>query len=82
MTSQATSLGQAAEWGVHAIQSSMPRLKDRFPNEEEEKAHRERKSVLTMVPHLCNFRLEMVGLNQIRNACVPSWSKDADCCVA
>ena len=75
---QATSLRQAAEWGMRAIQSSMPRLKDRFPYEEEEKELKEREIILSIVPHLYNFRLEFVGLNQIRNTYVPSWSKDAD----
>ena len=72
---QATSLRQAAEWGMHAIQSSMPRLKDRFPCEEDDK---EREIILRIVPHLYNFRLEFVGLSQIRNTYVPGWSKDAD----
>ena len=75
---QATSLRQAAEWGMHAIQSSMPRLKDRFPYEDEDKAHRERDLILRIVPLLYNFRLEFVGLNQIRSTYIPSWSKDAD----
>ena len=79
---QATSLRQAAEWGMHAIQSSMPRLKDRFPYEEEDKAHRERDLILRIVPLLYNFRLEFVGLNQIRSTYIPSWSKDADYYIA
>ena len=62
---QATSLRQAAEWGMHAIQSSMSRLKDRFLYEEEEKQHREREVALKLVPLLYNFRLEHVGLSQI-----------------
>ena len=75
---QATSLRQAAEWGMRAIQGSMPRLKDRFPYEEEVKALREREFILRIVPKLYNFRLEFVGLNQIRNTYIPSWSKDAN----
>lgn len=75
---QATSLRQAAEWGMHAIQSSMPRLRDRFLYEEEEKEHREREVIMKLVPLLYNFRLEFVGLNQLRNTYVPNWSKDGD----
>ena len=63
LITEATSLRQAAEWGMHAIQSSMPRLKDRFPYEEEEKALKERDLILSIVPQLYNFRLEFVGLN-------------------
>ena len=63
---------------MHAIQCSMPRLKDWFPYEEEEKAHRERDLILRIVPLLYNFRLEFVGLNQIWSTYVLSWSKDAD----
>ena len=73
----ATSLRQAAEWGMRAIQSSMPRLKDRFPYEEEEKAFRERELILLVVPKLYNFRLEFVGLNQIRSTYIKSWETDA-----
>ena len=36
---------------------------------------RERELTLTTAPHLHNFRLETVGLNQIRNICGRSWSK-------
>ena len=76
--SQATSLRQAAEWGMRAIQSSMPRLKDRFLYEEEEKQHKERRIILELVPLLYNFRLEAVGLNQLRSTYVPNWSKDSE----
>ena len=76
--SQATALRQAAEWGMRAIQSSMPRLKDRFLYEDEEKEHREREVILKLVPLLYNFRLEFVGLNQLRTVYVPNWSKDSD----
>ena len=82
LMSQATSLRQPAEWGMHAIQSSMPGLKDGFSCELEDKAERERNLVLRIVPHLCNFRLEFVGLNQIQSAHIPSWSRDADFCTS
>ena len=76
--SQATSLRQSAEWGMRAIQASMPRLKDRFLYEQEEKQDKERRIILELVPLLYNFRLEAVGLNQLRSTYVPNWSKDGD----
>ena len=75
---QATSLRQAAEWGMHAIQASMPRLKDRFVCEGEDKAFKEREVVMELVPLLYNFRLEFTGLNQIRTTYCLDWAKDAD----
>jgi DDE superfamily endonuclease len=71
---EATSLRQASEWGMRAIQSAFPRLKDQIKYEEKG----ERARMLTLVPLLYNFRLEVVGLNQIRNTYVPEWSKDND----
>ena len=71
---EATSLRQAAEWGMRAIQGSMPRLKDNLAYEE----NGERKRILKLVPLLYNIRLARVGLNQIANTYVPAWSKDAD----
>ena len=72
---EATSLRQAAEWGMRAIQSAFPRLKDAIPHETN--GGIERKIMLKLVVLLYNFRLEYVGLNQIRNTYVPQWSKDA-----
>jgi DDE superfamily endonuclease len=69
---EATSLRQAAEWGMRAIQGAFPRLKD--PIKYEEKG--ERRSILQLVPLLYNYRLEVVGLNQIQNTYVAEWSKD------
>jgi DDE superfamily endonuclease len=70
---QATSLRQAAEWGMHAIQSSFPRLKDRIHYEN----NGERKIFLQLLPLLYNYRTNLVGLNQIANTYVPLWSMDA-----
>jgi DDE superfamily endonuclease len=78
---EATSLRQALEWGMRAIQSSMPRLYDRIQYEaepEETGYETERSIVLKLVPLIYNFRLEFVGLNQLRNTYVPNWSKDCD----
>jgi len=71
---QATSLRQAAEWGMRAIQAAFPRVKETIPFEESG----ERRVVLTLLPLLYNFRLETVGLNQIRNTFCLGWSRDAD----
>lgn len=72
---QATSVRQAAEWGMRAIQSAFPRMKDMIRYEEE---GLERKLMLKLMVLLYNVRLELVGLNQIRNTYVPQWSRDAD----
>jgi len=72
---QATSLRQAAEWGMGAIQSAFPKMKDRIKIEE----NGERRVVLHLLPLLYNCRLEHVGLNQIRNTCCPHWGADARC---
>lgn len=71
---EATSLRQASEWGMHAIQSAFPRLKDAIKFER----NGERRRILELVPLLYNLRLEVVGLNQIRSTYVPSWSKDCN----
>jgi hypothetical protein len=71
---QATSLRQAAEWGMRAIQSSFPRLKDRIWYEESDV---ERQVFLALMPLLYNFRLHYVGLNQLRNTNMPHLSADS-----
>jgi hypothetical protein len=71
---QATSLRQPAEWGMRAIQGAFPRLKDKIKFKADAA---ERKVMLKLVVLLYNFRVEHVGLNQIRNTYVPNWSKDA-----
>lgn len=70
---EATSLRQAAEWGMRAIQGSFPRLKDKIRYEE----NGERRIMLSLVVLIYNYRLEVVGLNQIRNVYLPELSKDA-----
>jgi DDE superfamily endonuclease len=72
--SQATSIRQAAEWGMRAVQSAFPRLTDKIKFEE----NGERRVFLALAVMLYNVRLELVGLNQIRNTYVPSLSRDAD----
>jgi DDE superfamily endonuclease len=73
MMKEATSLRQAAEWGMRAIQGSMPRLTEKIKYE----TKGERKIVLKLVPLLYNLRLAKVGLNQLANTYVPGWSKDS-----
>jgi hypothetical protein len=72
---EATSLRQAAEWGMRAIQSSMPRVKDEIRYEE----NGERSRSMKLVALLYNLRLSRVGLNQIANTYVKQWSKDFKC---
>jgi hypothetical protein len=64
---EATSMRQAAEWGMRAVQSSFPRLKDRFLYEEDG----ERQRVLHSMFLLYNLRTRIVGINQIRNFYMP-----------
>jgi len=72
---QCASVRQAAEWGIKAVQSAFPRVKDTLQCEE----NGERKIHLMLMVLLYNMRLELVGLNQIRNVFVPGWSRDTDC---
>ena len=71
---QATSARQFAEWGMHALQGSFPRLRDRFQYEE----NGERKAMLLTIVLLYNFRVNKVGINQILNTYMPALSKDAN----
>ena len=80
---EATSLRQASEWGMRAIQSAFPQLKETIKYEsagdddEVEDTKLERWLVLKLMVLLYNFRLEKVGLNQLQNVYVPGWSQDA-----
>jgi DDE superfamily endonuclease len=78
LQAEATSLRQAAEWGMRAIQGSFPRLKDRIHYE----TNGERAVFLKLVPLLYNFRTNLVGLNQIQNTYVPLWGVDCRYLVA
>jgi len=72
--SQATSVRQASEWGMRAIQGAFPRTKDTLQYEEAG----ERKIYLMLMALLYNTRLELIGLNEIRNVYLPAWSRDFD----
>jgi len=60
---------------MRGIQGAFPRLKDAIKYEVD--GGSERRMMLKLVVLLYNFRLEHVGLNQIRNTYVPEWSKGA-----
>lgn len=64
---EATAMRQSAEWGMRALQSSFPRLKERFIYEE----NGEQKTMLTMMILLYNLRARKIGINQIRNVYMP-----------
>jgi len=70
----ATSMRQAAEWGMRAVESSFPRLKDTMIYEE----HGERRITMKMLLLLHNLRARLVGINQIKNVYMPSLSIDAN----
>ena len=71
---QATSMRQAAEWGMRALQSSFPRMKDRFVYEE----RGERRITLKLFVLLFNMRARMVGINQIKNVYMANLNRDAE----
>ena len=71
---QATSMRQAAEWGMRAIQSSFPRLKDTFVYEDTG----ERRILMKMLCLLYNLRVSSVGINQIKNVFMKQLDEDAN----
>ena len=64
---EATSLRQSAEWGMRALQSSFPRLKDKIRWE----MRGERKWIMKCAVYLYNFWVMTVGQNQIRSVFMP-----------
>lgn len=72
--SQATSARQSAEWGMRALQSSFPRLKDRLIFE----VRGERRLILVSSVLLFNFRTSVVGLNQLLHVYMPHLSPEAN----
>ena len=71
---QATSMRQAAEWGMHAIQSLFPCLKDTFVYEDTGERH----ILMKMVCLLYNLRARTVGINQIKNVFMKHLNEDAN----
>ena len=70
----ATSMRQSAEWGMRAIQSSFPRLKDTVIFEE----RGERRIIFNCLFHLYNLRSRLVGINQIANVYLRALDFDAN----
>jgi hypothetical protein len=70
----ATSMRQSVEWGMRAIQSSFPRLKDTIVYEE----YGERRIIFNCLFHLYNFRARLVGINQIANVYLPALDHDGN----
>ena len=70
---EATSLRQSAEWGMRALQSSFPRLKNKFKYEE----NGSRSMMLKALLLLYNMRACRVGINQIQNVYQPLLDQDA-----
>ena len=71
--SQATSVRQAAEWGMKALQNSFPRLKSTLKYEE----HGERQMIIKSIVLLYNLRSRLVGLNKISTVFNPLLSEEA-----
>ena len=70
---QATSMRQAAEWGMRMLQGSFPRLKDRFVFEK----RGERRIAMRRFILLFNLWSRLVGINQIRNVYMPLMERSA-----
>ena len=69
-----TSMRQAAEWGMHGLRSSFPRLNDKIRFEESG----ERKIDMKLMVLLFNLRSRLVGINQIRNVYMSYLDRDAN----
>jgi len=71
-----TSLRQAAEWGMRSVQASFPRIKlpDGLPADKHKRAR-----ILFIIFRLFNFRVRVVGVNQIRTVFHPQWHVPASC---
>ncbi len=70
----ATSMRQTAEWGMAAVQSSFPRLRDTMIYEE----NGERRIIFNCLFHLYNLRARLVGINQIANVYLPALDHNAN----
>jgi hypothetical protein len=71
---EATSMHQYAEWGMCAVQSSFPRLKDVMQYKE----RGERRIILDYLFLLFNLGSRLVGINQISSVYMPSLTQDAN----
>ena len=59
---------------MRTVQSSFPRLNDKFPFE----TRGERRIAIKMMVLIYNLRARMVGINQIRNFFLPALDVDAE----
>jgi hypothetical protein len=70
----ATSVRQAAEWGMRQFQASFPRMKDAVKFE----LNGERRIIMRLIVYLFNYRANVVGCNQIQSTFMPhleaNWS--------
>ena len=73
IAAQATSVRQMAEWGMRGFQASFPRVKDQMRFEERGERH----LIMQLIARLYNYRVNKVGINQIRNTFVPSLERNA-----
>ena len=65
---------QAPEWGMRAIQSAFPHLKDTFVYEDTG----ERRILMKMLCLLYNLPTRSVGINQIKNVFMKHLEEDAN----
>ncbi|PPQ64806.1 hypothetical protein CVT26_002638 [Gymnopilus dilepis] len=72
MNNQLLSFRQTAEWGMRALQGSFGRL--RVPLDINKNT--QRGDLLETVVRLYQLRVRKVGINQIRNVYMPTWTKD------
>ena len=70
---QLVSARQPAEWGMRALQGSLPRLKARFPYEERGL----RRVVMCLIVSLHNLRTRLLGINQIQTVYMLYLQNDA-----
>ena len=64
---------QSSEWGMRCLQGPFPRPKERFIYEEKG----ERDLMLKLIVLIYNFRVNTVGINQIRNTYMPWLEEEA-----
>jgi hypothetical protein len=74
MLEEATSMRQAAEWGMNALKSSFARLKATMRYE----VYGERSQILQTIVLLYNWRANTVGVNQIKTVFMPHLNQDVD----
>ena len=70
----ATSMRQSSEWGMRAFQASFSRIKDRISLE----FRGECKLMMKLMILIYYLRTRRVGIEQILNVYIPSWSEDVN----